>query len=502
MRQAGDFVLYSVSIMGNTRKTTSAVMWGGLDLVLRQGVVFALSVVLARLLSPDDFGVIAMLSLFTGIASVLAEGGFGAALIQRPTLTTAELSSVFYFNIAAGLVIACVMVVAAPWISAFYRMPILEPLTWVMALNLFLGTFRTVQVALLTKALNFRVQMKVTLATSLVSGALGAFLAWRGWGVWSLAVQAVASTALSGICLWLLSPWRPGWCFEASALRSLAGYGSYMAFAGLLDTAYTRLNTLVIGRWYSANDLGLYARADGIQQIPASSISGLLGRVAFPVFSAAAAVDREALRQAGRRALAGVMLINTPAMIGIAATSHSLVQTVFGDRWLPCVPILQVLCISGIFWPLHVVNLNLVKSCGRSDLFFRLEVIKKVIGLAVLAVTASLGVVPMAWGQVLVGFICYLVNASYSGILARYPIRDQLRDMVPYVLVSAIMGIGVVTLSSWERPPAALRFVAQVTMGIALYGGFCAALKLPAYLDVRRRCLELIRLPRTTVGCA
>jgi O-antigen/teichoic acid export membrane protein len=488
--------------MSASGKTTRAVMWGGCELVLRQGVVLAVSVVLARLLSPEEFGVVAMLSLFTGVAGVIAEGGFGAALIQRPTLSGEETSSVFYFNLMASLVTAGLLGLAAPWIADFYRMPVLEPLTWFMALNLFLGSFRTVPVALLTRRLDFKLQMKVSLASTVVPGILGIALAWKGWGVWSLAAQSMAATCIGGTLLLVLGPWRPSWCFRPSALRSLAGYGSFMALSGLLDTVCSRLNTLVIGRWYSAHDLGLYTRADGIQQLPTSSLSALAGRIAFPVFSAAAAVDPAALRDAGRRALAGVMLLNTPAMVGIGCTASSLVEVVFGRVWLPCVPILQVLCLAGLFWPLHVVNLNLVKARGRSDLFLRLEVIKKGIGLAALVVAAPHGLLALAWSQVFVGGACYWVNGSHSGRLALYPISRQLRDASPYLAVAAVMGVAVLGAGALVTGSPGLRLAVQIALGAGVYAGLCALFDLPAYRDARNRCGALFRRPETLPTCA
>lgn len=477
----------SYSVKDLSKKSTSAVLWGGTEIILRQGIGLVLSIILARLLAPEDFGVLAMLSIFVGVAGVFVDSGFGSALIQRQTITLEDTSSVFYFNIATALIMALLLAAVAPYIASFYRMPILKPLTWLMAFNLFLGSFRSIQAVLLTKELNFRTQMKVTLVATFVSGAIGIILAWRGWGVWSLALQTLVATFVTVLLLWVLSPWRPAFCFSFASLRSLFRYGSFMALSGLLDTAYTRLNTLIIGRVYSARDLGLYSRADHIQHLPTSTISTLLGRVAFPVFSAAAAQDTDTLRRAARKALTAIMLINTPLMLGILATARPLVHVVFGEQWLPCVPFLQVLSLAGVFWPLHVINLNLIKSRGRSDLFFRLEVIKKIFGLSALLVASTISIMAMAWSQVLVGFVCYFINAAYSGRLAGYSIGAQIRDMSPYLAVSGLMLGTTWSLTLWKTLPPAALLALQTLAGTGLYFSLCYALKLAAFRDVVAR---------------
>jgi O-antigen/teichoic acid export membrane protein len=475
-----------------SRKSTSAVVWGGMEIILRQGIGLVLSIILARLLEPKDFGVLAMLSIFVGVAGVFVNSGFGSALIQRQNITREDTSSVFYFNIATALIMALLLVAAAPYIAAFYRMPILKSLTWVMAFNLFLGSFRSIQAVLLTKELNFRRQMKITLVATIISGGTAIGLAWRGWGIWSLAIQTVVSTAVSVLLFWVLSPWRPAFCFSLASLRSLFRYGSFLALSGLLDTAYTRLNTLIIGRFYSARDLGLYSRADNIQQLPTGTISTLLGRVAFPVFSAAAAGEPGALHHAARKALTAIMLVNTPMMFGILATARPLVHVVFGEKWLPCVPFLQVLALAGVFWPLHVINLTLIQSRGRSDLFFRLEVIKKLIGVSSILVASSISMMAMAWSQVLVGIICYFINSAYSGQLAGYPIKAQIRDMLPYLAVAGLMLGSAKSLSMWTTLPPAILLTLQVLTGATLYLLLCHALKLTAFRDAAARLRDVL----------
>jgi O-antigen/teichoic acid export membrane protein len=314
--------------------------------------------------------------------------------------------------------------------------------------------------------------MRATVLASVISGAVGVFLAWRGWGVWSLAWQTVVATLVSTVVLWWICAWRPTLTFSFAALRSLFRFGSFMFLSGLLESAYSRLHVAVIGRLYSARDLGLYTRADATQQLPVTTISGLLGRVAFPVF-VAAADDQVVLRRAIRKALTVITLLNAPMMLGLLAVSRPLVMCLFGEKWLPCVPYLQVFCLSGVFYPWHVINLQVIKSVGRSDLFFRLEVIKKVLGLTALLVAAPLGVLAMVWSRPIVSLLCYFVNAYYTGRLACYPAGRQIRDMGSALVAASVMLALVWPITTLGWTPAILTLGIQVMAGVTIFSGLC-----------------------------
>jgi len=464
------------------RKSVSAVAWSAVDIFARQSVQFIISVILARLLAPEQFGVIAMLGLFIGLAGTLVNSGFGSALIQKKSLTDEDTSSVFYFNLFASFVMALLLCALSPWIARFYRMQILEPLACFMALNLFLGSFGAVHWALLNRDLDFRTQMRISVTAAVISGALAITLAATGWGVWSLAIQTVVSTVISTICVWWWRPWRPRFIFSFAALRSMFRFGSYLLFSGLLDTAYTQFYTLVIGKFYSARDLGYYARADGTRMLPTNVISTIVSRVAFPIFSAASG-DRNLLQRGMRKAVESLMLVNLPLMLGLLAVSRPLVLTLFGEKWLPCVPYLRVLCLAGILWPLHVINLNLLNAIGRTDLFFRLEIIKKVIGFSVLLIAANISILAMAWSSVLLGVVSYFLNAYYTGVHLGYPASRQLRDIFPLVLASGFMFACVWPLTLISSFPAPVLLAVQVVTGGAIYLACCYFLKFHAFTE-------------------
>lgn len=456
-----------------------ALAWSGADVLLRQGLQFFVSVLLARLLTPEDFGTVALLYLFIGVASMFIDSGFSSALVQRQDTTHDDESTVFWFSLVAGAVAAIVLCAASPFIATFYEMPLLRPLTCAMALNLFISAFGSVHTALLTKALDFQTQMKISVVSSSLSGVAAVALAWRGAGVWSLVTQVLLSTAITVGLLWYWHAWRPARRFSMQSLRSLWRFGGFMLLSGLLDTVFGRLHTLVIGKLYSPRDLGFYNRAAGTQQLPANVLTGVLNRVVFPVFSAAAA-DKELLRRGVRKVLIGMMMLNIPMMLGMMVTAEPLVITLFGDKWRSCVPVLQVLCLAGVLWPLHVINLNVLMAQGHSNLFFRIEVAKKVLGVAALAAASPFGVVAIAWSQVGLGVACFLLNAYYTGVLLGYTALQQARDFMPYLAVSVFMA-GVVWVISSGLPMTPGVLLLQVAVGASVYLVACKLLRLVAY---------------------
>lgn len=465
------------------QKAISATFWSSIDTFSRQGVQFIITLILARLLTPTDYGTVGLLSIFLGIAGVFINSGFASALIQRQEISDIDLSSVFYFNVFMALLFSCLLSLAAPSIAAFYNTPILVPLTRIMAASLFIGAFGSIQTTILTKSLDFRKQCIISLATVVVSGSIAVVLAWYNYGVWSLAILFLASSCVSTLLLWALHSWRPRPIFSISAIRSLFRFGSFLMVSSLLDTLYTRLNTLVIGKFYSPQDLGYYSRADGTQQIPASVLSGVISRVAFPLFSAANR-DPSLLRNGLHKAITHTMMLNLPIMLGMVVTARSLVLVLFGEQWLPCVPYLQILCLGGILWPLHVLNLDVLVAQGRSDLFFRLEVFKKIVGIGLLVIACFFGITAIAWSTVITSIICFAINAHYSGLFLNYGTLRQTAVLLPYCAVSLFM-TACVWLTTMLLPlhTPILLLAIQVLTGVAIYTFLCYIFRLTAFIE-------------------
>lgn len=465
-------------------KAVSATIWSTIDTFGRQGLQFVITLILARLLTPSDYGTVGLLAIFIGVAGVFIESGFSAALIQRREVSEVDISSVFYFNIVIALAASIGLSLVSPWIASFYKMPVLRPLTWLLAADLFIGAFGGIQRTLLMKALEFRKQFVISFASLCISGVIAVVLAWRGYGVWSLGVQALSATLVSTVLFWFLGVWRPKLVFSAQAIRLLLRFGSFILFSELLSVLFNRLNTLVIGKFYSARDLGFYSRADGTQRLPAGLFSGIIARVAFPVFSSVHE-DKALLRIGLKKAVTMVMMINIPLMVGIEITARPLVLFLFGQQWDPSVIYLRILCLYGIFVPLNVLNFTVLMAQGHSSLTFRLEVIKQTVGAGLIGATCFLSVTAIAWSTVATGIISFVINAYYSGKFLDYGVLRQTADMLPYVAGSLIMAAGVwaVTLLPVHTP--FLLLSGQVLVGAFIYIVFCYSLGLSAFIEAK-----------------
>ena len=465
-----------------------ATVWSGSEIFLRQGLQFIASVALARLLSPEDFGTVALLSMFTGIATVFVDSGFSAALIQRRGVTHVDESTVFWFNLAAGAAVSFLLLLLAPIIAHAFSLPILIPLTAVMAVNVFISALGSIHATLLTKHLNFRDLMKVGAAATLVSGGVATAMAWRGYGVWALAAQTIVSTAMTTGLLWSISSWRPAFVFSMHSVRRFFGFGGYLLGSSLLDMIYARIWTVLIGSFFGVRELGFYSRADNTKQVPIGTLTGILMRVAFPVFSAASH-DKEQLRRGVRFALRSMMLINVPMMLGLAAIAEPLILSFYGQQWLGAVPFFQILCLGAALHPLQVINLNVLSAQGHSKLFFRLEIVKLLLGLALLGGGVFFGMIGIAWSQVVMCVLGFGINAYYTKRYLDYGVVAQSRDVFPVIATATAMALAV-TWMRWHSPLT--RFPAIMTMsafGALIFVGGCWLFKVDALHDV----IELLR---------
>lgn len=453
-------------------KTLRGLFWSLFDRLGQQGIQFIIGIILARLLMPEQFGLIAMLGIFMAIAQTFIDSGFGSALIQKKDATHLDESSVFYFNIVLGFLAAGIMVLSAPWIARFYNAPMLIPLTRVLSLNLIIGSFGSIQGVLLTKHLDFKSAAKIGFISIVISGTVGVSMAYLGYGVWSLVAQSIGGGIIRVVLLWYFMPWRPAWRFSLISLRKLFSFGSKMLSSSLLDTIFVNLYTIIIGKLFSAADLGYFTRAQSTQQLPSHSISGIVGRVTFPVFSSIQD-DKPRLKQALRKALMTLMLGNFPMMIGLALVARPMVMVLLTEKWLPSVPYLQILCVAGVLYPLHVINLNVLMAQGRSDLFFRLEIIKKVMVAIAIFISYRFGIMGMCYGIVVTSYLAYYINSYYTGKLLNYPITEQIKDFLPSLAISGAMGILVFGIGFVPFPNDWVLLFAQVSAGIMVYGVLC-----------------------------
>lgn len=464
-------------------KTIIALLWSFLERIGQDLMQFVVTVILARLLAPAEFGMIAMLAIFMAVAQSLIDSGFGSALIQKQDAGHVDECSIFYFNILVGVIAAGLLCLVAPGIASFYDTPILVPLTRALSLNLVINAFGLIHTSLLTKHIDFKTQLKVSLLAMFFSGTLGIFMAYHGFGVWSLVAQSLSQNFFRTCLLWLFVSWRPSWAFSFRSLRTLFVFGSNLLFSGLLETVFQNIYLVIIGKFFSSADLGFYARAKGIQQLPTHNIAGSVSRVTYPVFSSRQE-DKKRLKVGVRKALSFMAMVNFPIMIGLAVVAEPLVRVLLTDKWLPCVPYLQLLCAADILYPLHAINLNVLSAQGRSDLYLKLEVSKKILIVVAIAITYRWGISTMIIGQIVTSFIAYYLNSYYTSKLLDYSITQQMKDVMPLLLISCITGGAAYGLKHFQLSNDYILLIMQIILGALLYIGLCFLIRIPAFLEI------------------
>jgi teichuronic acid exporter len=427
------------------QKAAAAGLWSALDIVLRQGVQFFVTLVLARLLAPEDFGIIALLSFFTALSITFAQSGLTLGLVQRQDTSLDEESTIFWWNLAIALAFSVILVGLGPALAAFYGHEILRPLMWVAAAQVIFSALGAVQIALLTRNLAFGQLTKVGIVSSLLSGGVAIGVALMGGGIWALAAQMLTASAANTAGMWMVSPWRPSrhWHFRTG--RSVFGFGTWVSIGSLLEVLYTQGSSLLIGKLYGVRDLGFYNRAASTQLLPSATLAQIVARIALPLFSARAA-EPDALRRGLKMAIGLAMMLNLPIMVGLALLAPEVVVVLFGAKWLPAAPILSILAISGIFMPLHSINLQMVLAQGNTRIFLRNEIAKKAIGVTCMLVGSVFGIVGLAYSQVVFSLLAAVVNTRPSQVSLGYGLAGQLRDLSGIVLATAVMAAGVVGL--------------------------------------------------------
>jgi teichuronic acid exporter len=449
-------------------KARSAVYWSSLDILVRQGLKFVVTVILARLLVPEDFGTVALLALFLGLGGLFVNGGFSAALIQKQDATHTDESTIFWFNIGAAFVVTLGLMALSPWLARYFELPVLRLLAMVMACNIFISAFGTIHTTLLTKQLNFKVLTIVGVLATVLSSGLAIYLARADYGVWALAWQALSATIFTTVLLWWFSSWRPLMTFSGSSFNSLMAFSGWVFASGLLDTIYQKGYTLLIGKYYGTYDLGIYNQADNTQQGPTSILTSVISRVTFPLFSSISD-DPARLRRAVRLSLRSVMLITSPAMLGLAVLATPFIREVFGEQWLPAAPLLQILCLAGLLWPLHVINVHVLKAQGHAKLNFRLALIKKTLGVVLLIGGTFFGLTGIAWSRVLSSILGLFINGYYTGKFLDYGAFNQAKDYLPAIAASVMMGAVVILADRWIEIGGATELVILIVIGAVSY---------------------------------
>lgn len=432
-----------------------------------QAVQFIVQIVLARLLLPEDFGIIALVVIFTQIAAVFVQSGLNTALIQKKDADEVDFSSVFYLSLAIACLLYICLFFAAPFIAAFYELPQIIPVFRALSITLVFGAFNSIQNAVISRNLQFKKLFFSSTGAILISGTIGIVMAYAGFGVWALVGQQISNQLLLTLIMWFTVKWRPQFVFSLKRVKKLFSYGWKLLASSLLNTIYLELRSLVIGKMFNATILGFYNRGKQFPSVIVSNIDGSIQSVMFPVLSSQQD-NRPRVKEMMRRAIVTSSFIIFPMMVGLAVVAEPLVKLLLTDKWLPCVPFLQIYCATYALRPIHTANLQAINALGRSDIFLKLEIIKKIMGLSILAVTVFYGVYAIALGGALSSIISSFMNAYPNKHLINYSYREQINDIMPSLLFSLVMGAIVYSLK-WMGLSTLLTLAVQVIAGIVLY---------------------------------
>ena len=463
----------------NKYRVLSSLIWKLLERTGTQGIQFIVQIVLARLLLPEQYGIIAIVTVFISIARVFVQSGFNTALIQKKDADEVDFSSVFYLSLVVAAILYAIIYFSAPYIASFYMQPQLVQVLRVLSITLFIGAFNSIQNAFVARNMLFKRLFISSLGAVIASGIVGIAIAYRGGGVWALVAQQLTNQLTISFILWFAVKWRPHLIFSFKRIKSLFAFGSKLLASSLIETLYQDLRTLIIGRMYIPAMLGFYNRGQQFPKVIVSNINGSIQSVMLPTLSAHQD-DTKRVKELMRRAIKTSSFMIFPMMIGMTVVAEPLVKIVLTDKWLPAVPFLQIFCISYALMPIHTANLQAINAMGRSDIFLRLEVIKKIIGLIILGISLQFGVYAIALGQVFSGIISTFINAYPNKELLNYSYKEQWLDIMPSLLISIAMGAFVysfnfIGISAWKI------LVIQVVTGIIIYIGLAKVFKLESF---------------------
>lgn len=444
-----------------------------------QLVTFIVSIVLARILAPEDYGTIALVTVFTTILQVFVDSGLGTALIQKKEADDLDFSSVFFFNFAVCLILYIGMFIAAPFIAEFYNDSSLTSVVRVISLTIVISGVKGIQQAYVSRNMMFKRFFFSTIGGTIFSAVFGIVLAYQGFGVWALVAQQLSNTAIDTLILWLTVKWRPKLMFSWNRLKTLLVFGWKLLVSALLDTCYNNLRNLIIGKMYSSADLAYYNQGDKFPKVIVTNINTSIDSVLLPTMSSAQD-DRERVKNMTRRAIKTSTYVMAPLMMGLAFCSVPIVHLVLTDKWLPCVSFLRIFCVTYMFYPIHTANLNAINAMGRSDWFLRLEVIKKIVGMAILLSTMWFGVMAMAYSLLLSSVLSQIINSWPNRKLLGYGYLEQIRDIAPAIILAVIMGICVYFIG-YIPLPTIVTLIIQIVAGAIIYIVLSAILKLEEY---------------------
>ena len=477
--------------MSLKQKTVSGLIWSFVDTMAGQGITFVVGIILARLLSPREFGLIGMITVFIAVSESFINSGFSSALIRKKDCTDTDFSTVFFFNLTVGILFFLLLFFSAPAISSFFNEPELTAILQVLGIVLIIDSLTLIQRTILTKRIDFKLQAKISMIASIGSGVVSITMAFYGLGVWALVAQRIVKQGLNSLFLWLWNRWKPLLVFSVKSFKELFGFGSKLLLSGLIDTIYRNVYYLIIGKYFSAQELGFYTKADEFKRLPSQNLNAIIGRVSYPVLSTLQD-DIPRLRNNYQKLIRSVMFITFVLMLGMAAVAEPMIHTLIGAKWEPAIIYLQMLCFVGMMYPLHALNLNMLQVQGRSDLFLKLEVIKKIIAIPTIVIGVFFGIKMMIAGMMVNTLIAYYLNSYWSGKKIGYSFTQQVKDILPSFFLALTMGVAVYLLGKVLPFSYPIKLIIQIVFGALFVLVISEVTKFRDYIFAKQLVLEKI----------
>lgn len=471
-------------------KIITSLLWKFTERIGTQGIQFIVMIILARFLLPEDFGLIVVVTIFISIATVITQSGFNTALIQAKKIDEIDLSSVFYLNLFIATILYITLFFLSPYIASFFEQPQLTLVLRILSISLFFGAFNSIQNTIIARGMQFKKLFVSSLSGTILSGIIGITMAYSNLGIWALVIQQLLFHFIMTVTLWYTVKWRPQLAFSMERLGRLFSFGWKLLLSSLIDTIYSNIKNLIIGKQFSTSILGFYNRGEQFPSVIVNNINGSILAVIFPALSSQQD-NVKRMKEMMRRAIVTSSFIVFPMMIGLAVIAEPLVKVLLTEKWLPAVPFLQIFCAIYALWPIHTANLQAINALGRSDIFLKLEIIKKLLGISILIITIPHGVYAIAIGSIVSGIISSFLNAYPNIVLLNYSIKEQFSDLCPSLLISLIMG-GVIYTIHWLDLPDITTIFVQVFFGVILYIGLAKLFRLECYTYLFMTIKELI----------
>lgn len=473
-------------------KTTSfkGLTWSFIDTLFGSGITFVIGVILARILTPEVFGLIGMVTVLFAIATTIIDSGFSIGLIRKVSCTQQDYSTVFYFNIIIGIVVYALLFFTAPLIALFFKEAQLINIVRVLGLVVIIDAFSIVQRVILTRNVNFKSQTIISMASAVVSGGIGIGMAVSGYGVWSIIIQVLAKQLTNGILLWVFAYWRPALYFSTAIFKELFGFGSKLLVSGLINTIQNNIYYIVIGKYFSTAGLGYYTRAESFNAIVTNNLTGTLERVFFPVLSSMQ-TDEARLKITFKKMIRTSFFITFFALITLAVIAKPFILILIGAKWYQSILLLQLLCISSIFLPLNAVNLNILKIKGQSGIILHLQVIKSILLAATILCGIFWGIKCMLIARIFITFLSYLLNSFYAGKLIGYNMLEQLADVTPYFWAEFLIAVCMYAISFLPINNYLMLFV-QLVVGLSLFFIVFEHKKFAEYIEIKELIVSAI----------